>query len=51
VAGGPLMTDHAQQEALMRLLEKFEMEHAWPTHWIIDALKREWRHGDVFSPP
>lgn len=49
--GGPLMTDHRQQEALLRLLRKVEAEHAWPTLWIVDALRREWEHEDTFNPP
>ena len=45
------MTDRAQQEGLLRLLNKIEAEHAWPTLWIVEALRREWQHEDTFTPP
>lgn len=44
------MTDHNQQEALLRLLRTIEAEHAWPTLWIVNALKREWQHEEALSP-
>lgn len=39
------MVDKSQQNALLRLLNKMEADHAWPTLWIVDALKREWQHN------
>ncbi|KAJ6061769.1 uncharacterized protein N7446_005889 [Penicillium canescens] len=39
---GPLMTDLAEREELMRLLRDMETKHAWPTSWIVNSLKEEW---------
>lgn len=37
------MTNPPQQNALLCLLNEMEERHAWPTLWIVNALKREWK--------
>ncbi|EON65868.1 hypothetical protein W97_05110 [Coniosporium apollinis CBS 100218] len=39
---GPLMTDQAERNGVIVLLEGTEKAHAWPTAWIINSLKEEW---------
>jgi hypothetical protein len=41
-AGGPLMTDSAEMDALIKLLRDMEAKHAWPTTWIVNSLREEW---------
>ncbi|KAF2714095.1 hypothetical protein K504DRAFT_518292 [Pleomassaria siparia CBS 279.74] len=39
---GPLMTDPDEQKEVIGILAYLETTDAWPTTWIINALKSEW---------
>lgn len=41
--GAPLMVDRQQRDTLLQMLLKMETDHAWPTIWIVESLKREWK--------
>ncbi|KAL6709445.1 hypothetical protein ACN47E_001380 [Coniothyrium glycines] len=39
---GPLVSDPRERNEVLQLLVNFEVNHIWPTTWIISALKTEW---------
>lgn len=39
---GALLDDACERSSLMRLLQELEREHAWPTAWVVSALREEW---------
>lgn len=36
------MEDPRERSCLVQLLEELELNHAWPTAWIISLLREEW---------
>jgi hypothetical protein len=36
------MTDDAERQEVIQMLQDMEKAHAWPTTWIINSLKEEW---------
>ena len=43
--GGPLMTDPAERDGVVQILQDMEREHSWPTAWIVNSLQDEWSIG------
>jgi len=39
---GALLDDASERGSLVQLLEELEHDHAWPTAWVVSALKEEW---------
>ncbi|OJI82503.1 hypothetical protein ASPTUDRAFT_124398 [Aspergillus tubingensis CBS 134.48] len=42
---GEYFTDTGEQDALVRLLQRLEYDHAWPTESTIQALRNAWEHA------
>ena len=40
---GALLDDACERSSLVQLLQELEHDHAWPTAWVVSALKEEWR--------
>ena len=40
---GPLLTDGRERREVLGILVGLETAHRWPTEWIVNALKKEWR--------
>jgi hypothetical protein len=44
---GPLVSNEKEREEIVQMLADFERDHVWPTAWVINKVRAEWRNSGV----